>query len=88
MKLRVAVCDDQPEVLESMKTILKETGLVSTVACYDNIRELREELQEGKMVDLLMMDICHELDSHMAIADQKKNGIDFAYELNQQFPFL
>ena len=44
MKLRVAVCDDQPEVLESMKTILKETGLVSTVACYDNIRELREEL--------------------------------------------
>ena len=24
----------------------------------------------------------------MAIADQKKNGIDFAYELNQQFPFL
>ena len=63
MKLRVAVCDDQPEVLESMKTILKETGLVSTVACYDNIRELREKLQEGKMVDLLMMDICHELDS-------------------------
>ena len=88
MKLRVAVCDDQPEVLESMKTILKETGLVSTVACYDNIRELREELQEGKIVDLLMMDICHELDSHMAIADQKKNGIDFAYKLNQQFPFL
>lgn len=71
-----------------MKDILKETGLVSTVACYDNIRELRDELQEGKVVDLLMMDICHELDSHMEIADQKKNGIDFAYELNQQFPFL
>ena len=45
MKLRVAVCDDQPEVLESMKTILKETGLVSTVVCYDNIRELREKMK-------------------------------------------
>lgn len=88
MKLRVAVCDDQPEILENMKDILRETGLVSMVACYDNIRELREELREGKEVDLLMMDICHELDSHMAKEEREKNGIDFAYELNREFPFL
>ena len=48
MKLRVAVCDDQPEVLESMKTILKETGLVSTVACYQRRHIcLHNHLQQG-----------------------------------------
>ena len=88
MKLRTAICDDQREVLESLKEILYETDLVSTVIAYKNIRELRDDLQDGKEVDLLIMDICHELDPGMTKEDQNKNGIDFAYELNQQFPFL
>ena len=48
MKLRTAICDDQPEVLESLKEILYETDLVSTVSAYKNIRELRDGLQDGK----------------------------------------
>lgn len=48
MKLRTAICDDQREVLESLKEILYETDLVSTVIAYKNIRELRDDLQDGK----------------------------------------
>ena len=77
MKLRVAVCDDQPEVLESMKTILKETGLVSTVACYDNIRELREELQERLEERAPSVFFSSELCAHYFTYMSRQNGAHF-----------
>lgn len=88
MRLRAAVCDDQPEVLGSMKKLLLDTELVHSVTCYNNIRELRDELKEGKEVDILILDIGYEFDGNVAEDDIGKNGIDFACELKQDYPFL
>lgn len=85
MRLRAAVCDDQPEVLGSMKKLLLDTELVHSVTCYNNIRELRDELKE---VDILILDIGYEFDGNVAEDDIGKNGIDFACELKQDYPFL
>ena len=87
MRLRVAVCDSQPDALSRMKRFLVDTKLVSCVTCYNNIKELREELNEGKEVDLLILDIDHVFDKTVA-EDKGKNGIDFACELGQKYPFL
>ena len=87
MRLRVAVCDSQPDALSRMKRFLVDTKLVSCVTCYNNIRELRDELNEGKEIDLLILDIDHAFDKTVA-EDEGKNGIDFACELGQKYPFL
>ncbi|MEI3182553.1 MAG: hypothetical protein V8S98_03940 [Lachnospiraceae bacterium] len=87
MRLRVAVCDSQPDALTSMERFLVDTKLVSCVTCYNNIKELRDELNEGKEVDLLILDIDHAFDKTVA-EDEGKNGIDFACELGQKYPFL
>ena len=87
MRLRVAVCDSQPDTLSCMERFLVDTKLVSCVTCYNNIKELREELNEGKEVDLLILDIDHAFDKTVA-EDEGKNGIDFACELGQKYPFL
>lgn len=87
MRLRVAVCDSQPDTLSRMERFLVDTKLVSCVTCYNNVRELRDELNEGKEVDLLILDIDHAFDKTVA-EDKEKNGIDFACELGQKYPFL
>ena len=87
MRLRVAVCDSQPDALSRMERFLVDTKLVSCVTCYNNIRELRDELNEGKEIDLLILDIDHAFDKTVA-EDEGKNGIDFACELGQKYPFL
>lgn len=87
MRLRVAVCDSQPDTLSRMERFLVDTKLVSCVTCYNNIKELREELNEGKEVDLLILDIDHAFGKTVA-EDEGKNGIDFACELGQKYPFL
>ena len=88
MRLRVAVCDSQPDTLSSMERFLVDTKLVSCVTCYNNVRELRDELNEGKEIDLLILDIDHVFDEHIAEEDKGKNGIDVACELGQKYPFL
>lgn len=88
MRLRVAVCDSQPDTLSRMKRFLVDTKLVSCVTCYNNVRELRDELNEGKEIDLLILDIDHAFDEHIAEEDKGKNGIDVACELGQKYPFL
>ena len=87
MRLRVAVCDSQPDALSRMKRFLVDTKLVSCVTCYNNIKELRDKWNEGKEVDLLILDIDHAFDKTVA-EDEGKNGIDFACELGQKYPFL
>lgn len=87
MRLRVAVCDSQPDTLSRMERFLVDTKLVSCVTCYNNVRELRDELNEGKEIDLLILDIDHAFDKTVA-EDEGKNGIDFACELGQKYPFL
>lgn len=88
MRLRVAVCDSQPDTLSRMERFLVDTKLVSCVTCCNNIRELRDELNEGKEIDLLILDIAHVFDEHIAEEDKGKNGIDVACELGQKYPFL
>ena len=88
MRLRVAVCDSQPDTLSRMERFLVDTKMVSCVTCYNNIRELRDELNEGKEIDLLILDIDHVFDEHIAEEDKGKNGIDVACELGQKYPFL
>lgn len=88
MRLRVAVCDSQPDALSRMERFLVDTKLVSCVTCYNNVRELRDELNEGKEIDLLILDIDHVFDEHIAEEDKGKNGIDVACELGQKYPFL
>ena len=60
--MRIAVCDDQPEVLDSVAHMLKNTRIASedSVAVYSDIRHLKEIFQEEELPDVLLMDICHE----------------------------
>lgn len=88
--MRIAVCDDQPEVLDSVTHMLKNTGIASedSVAVYSDIRHLKEIFQEEELPDVLLMDICHEKNRELPAEEEHQAGIKCAYELNQEYPDL
>ena len=88
--MRIAVCDDQMEVLNAIEDILKNAkdSNIESVEIYQNIRHLKKEFQDGKQPDILIMDICHEFNSSIQESKERQEGIDCAYELNQEYPEL
>ena len=88
--MRIAVCDDQKDVLKAVENILKNVGNldIESIEIYQNIRHLKEEFQDGKQPDILIIDICHEFNSAVPKTEERQEGIDYAYELNQEYPEL
>ena len=60
MEMNIAVCDDQPEVLDVVENMLREIPEVERVETYQDIRHMRDGFEDGKRPDVLIMDICHE----------------------------
>ena len=88
MEMNIAVCDDQPEVLDVVENMLREIPEVERVETYQDIRHMRNEFEDGKRPDVLIMDICHEYNTKIPETEERQEGIDYAYELNQKFPEL
>lgn len=89
--MRIAVCDDQAEVLTAVERMFLEVGVITgieNVDIYQDIRKLKKEFQEGNRPDVLIMDICHEFNPALPKTKDRQEGIDCAYELNQRYPEL
>lgn len=89
--MRIAVCDDQAEVLNTVERMFLEVGVITgieNVDIYQDIRKLKKEFQEGNRPDVLIMDICHEFNPALPKTKERQEGIDCAYELNQRYPEL
>lgn len=89
--MRIAVCDDQAEVLNAVERMFLEVGVITgieNVDIYQDIRKLKKEFQEGNRPDVLIMDICHEFNPALPKTKDRQEGIDCAYELNQRYPEL
>ena len=89
--MRIAVCDDQAEVLLAVERMFSGGGGITgieNVDTYQDIRKLKEEFREGKRSDVLLMDICHVLNPALPKTKERQEGIDCAYELNQKYPDL
>lgn len=90
-EMRIAVCDDQAEVLNTVERMFLEVGVITgieNVDIYQDIRKLKKEFQEGNRPDVLIMDICHEFNPALPKTKDRQEGIDCAYELNQRYPEL
>lgn len=74
--MNIAVCDDQPEVLDILANMLKEIPGVGKIRTYRDIRYMEEEFEEGERPDVLIMDICHEYNIKIPETDgrQEENG--------------
>ena len=89
--MRIAVCDDQAEVLNTVERMFLEVGVITgieNVDIYQDIRKLKKEFQAGNRPDVLIMDICHEFNPALLKTKERQEGIDCAYELNQRYPEL
>lgn len=89
--MRIAVCDDQAEVLNTVERMFLEVGVITgieNVDIYQDIRKLKKEFQEGNRPDVLIMDICHEFNPALPKTKDRQEEIDCAYELNQRYPEL
>lgn len=89
--MRIAVCDDQAEVLNTVERMFLEVGVITgieNVDIYQDIRKLKKEFQAGNRPDVLIMDICHEFNPALPKTKDRQEGIDCAYELNQRYPEL
>lgn len=88
--MRIAVCDDQMDVLNAVEDILKNATDINieSIESYQDIRHLMEEFQDRKQPDILIMDICHEFNPAIPETEERQEGIDYAYELNQEYPEL
>lgn len=89
--MRIAVCDDQAKVLNTVERMFFEVGVITgieNVDIYQDIRKLKKEFQEGNRPDVLIMDICHEFNPALPKTKDRQEGIDCAYELNQRYPEL
>ncbi len=89
--MRIAVCDDQAEVLTAVECMFSEKGVIigiENVDTYQDIRKLKEEFQKENRPDVLIMDICHEFNPALPKTKERQEGIDCAYELNQKYPEL
>ena len=83
--MRIAVCDDQAEVLLAVERMFSRGGGIAgieNVDTYQDIRKLKKEFQAGNRPDVLIMDICHEFNPALLKTKERQEGIDCAYELN------
>lgn len=73
--MKIAVCDDQTEVLGQLKNMLKQIALVKTVHVYSDMEIFLSVLDEEIPYDVVLMDIDWKAD---------RTGIDLAEELQRR----
>ena len=77
--MRVAICDDEPVVLENLKNKIEKQEHVQSVQVFSTIETFRENVKNQCQFDLVFMDIEW---------GKKMNGIDFAEQLMKIAPEL
>ena len=70
--MRVAICDDEPVVLESLRLCIEKQPLVKSVQVFSTMEKFQKEIEKDCRFDVALMDIEWE---------KEKNGIDFAEQL-------
>ncbi len=73
--MKLAICDDQENVLPILQQQVMQLERVEMVTLFSDIKEFLYAVEKGKQFDVVLMDIEWE---------QDKNGIDFAQELYQK----
>ena len=86
--MNIAVCDDQPEVLDVVENMLREIPEVELVETYQDIQHMRDEFEDGKRPDVLIMDICHEYNTRVPETEERQEGICLLYTSIQDFSSL
>ncbi len=75
--MRIAICDDDRRVLESIRALVEPNDRVNQIHEFSSLEEIWSAIEEGKKFDLILMDIEWNL---------PRNGIDFAADLVQVSP--
>lgn len=75
--MRIAICDDEKEALESLQGFLEQSGQSNQIEKYLTVRELQDAIGEGQRFDLIFMDIEW---------NERQNGVDFASAVNEHCP--
>lgn len=73
--MRIAVCDDQAEVLAAVERMFFEKEVIAgieNVDTYQYIRKLKKEFQTGNRPAVLIMDICHEFNPALPKAQERQ----------------
>lgn len=75
--MRIAICDDEKEALESLQGFLEQNGQPSQIKKFLTVRELQDAIGKGQQFDLVFMDIEW---------NEQQNGVDFASAVNEHCP--
>ena len=70
--MNIAVCDAQPEVLDAVENMLRAILEMERVETYQDIRHMRDEFEDGKWSDVLIMDICHEYNTEIPETEKRQ----------------
>ena len=77
--MRIAICDDEPVVLESLKMCIEKQPVVKSVQVFSKIENFQKKIETDCPYDVVLMDIEWR---------QEKNGMDFAEQLQKVAPRL
>ncbi len=75
--MRVALCDDEYEAIESLRILLEHSSLVNQIRSFQSSERLRDTMEDGEYFDIVFMDIEW---------NDERNGIDFASALTDISP--
>lgn len=75
--MRVAICDNDKDVVNNLGEILKEINEVTLVVQFNSVYDLSDSMEKGNKFDVLFMNIDWNCE---------KNGIDYASELTLTDP--
>ena len=76
--MKIAVCDDDKNCLDSIKRLLAEYPGISRTEYYQELSQLSEALENGTTYDLVLMDIEWE--------GNEQDGITYAAQYNVHSP--
>ena len=76
--MKIAVCDDDKNCLDSIKRLLAEYPGISRIEYYQELSQLSEALENGTTYDLVLMDIEWE--------GNEQDGIAYAAQYNARSP--
>lgn len=76
--MKIAVCDDDKNCLDSIKRLLAEYPGISRIEYYQELSQLSEALENGTTYDLVLMDIEWE--------GNEQDGITYAAQYNVHSP--
>lgn len=70
--MRVAICDDEKDAREALRTMVAQSSLVNQIHGFLSLDEMRDAIEEGAHFDLVFLKIKW---------NRPQDGIDFAAEL-------